>query len=146
VGSELQRLFVQRAISTRPLSLDAFIESLGSVYEMAAAQQDAHEFFTALMERLELDLGPEFGRGSAALFQVTIHRTIIQRQKKVELFEKSISIPIPAEGYDSLPESLAAMGSEKPSTYEDQPAIESQTFSDVPPLLIFQLCRYRYDR
>jgi hypothetical protein len=37
----------------------------------------------------------------------------------VELVEECISIPIPVEGYDSLTESLAAMGSEKPSTYED---------------------------
>jgi hypothetical protein len=144
-ASELQQLFVQLQISTRPLTLDAFIESLGAVYEIASVQQDAHEFFTALMERLEHDLGEEFESGIAELFQVSIKREIVQNGKTIELIEKCISVPIPVEGHESLRESLDMMGAEIQSNYEGNPAVEKQSFCGLPPVLIFQLCRYKYD-
>ena len=139
----LQKLFVDLQISTRALSLDAFIQSLGSVYDIASVQHDAHEFFMALLERLESDLGPEFGKRVAELFKIVIKKTIVRQDTVTEVSEDCMSLLVVVDGFDDLETSLKmAMQSED---CEGDAEIKKQCFAQLPEVLIMQLCRFKYD-
>lgn len=139
----LQKLFVDLQISTRALSLDAFIQSLGSVYEIASVQHDAHEFLMALLERLESGLGKRFSEKVSDLFKIIIKKTIEREGKITEVTEDCMSLPIVVDGFSDLETSLKeTMQSEDCA---GTAAIQKQCFAKLPKILTMQLCRFKYD-
>ena len=152
--STLQKLFMELQLSSRAPSPDSFIRALGSVQELAAVQHDAHEFFIALFERLETDLGDKFKEAEADFFGGKTTRTIEAPSidYKVSNEENFITMPVVVDGLKSLQESLSLMtASEHLSDEYDAgekgkaPAEQRLFFSKLPPILTFQLCRFKFN-
>lgn len=150
----LQQLFIELQLSSRAPSPDSFIRTLGSVQELAAVQHDAHEFFIALLERLEADLGNPFKQPEQQIFKGTIRRTIecASIDYKSSNEEEFMTMPIIVDGLKSLQESLSLMtASEHLSDEYDAgekgkaSATQKQLFSKLPPILAMQLCRFKYN-
>ncbi|EAY15365.1 Clan CA, family C19, ubiquitin hydrolase-like cysteine peptidase [Trichomonas vaginalis G3] len=149
----LQNLFTDLQLSSRAPSPDNFIRALGSVNELSMVQHDAHEFLVALLERLETDLGEKFVQGESQLFRGTTTRTIeCPSVDYVSTTEESFTtMPIIVDGLKSLRESLSLITA--PELLSDDydtgekgraQATQKLTFSQPPPILSFQLCRFKY--
>lgn len=151
--SALQHLFVELQLSSRAPTLDSFIRSLGSFQDLAHVQNDAHEFFVAFIERCETDLGEKFTEGINGIFGGITTTTIECPQcnflKRND--ERFYSFPVVVEGLKSLEESLnLSTAKEKLENYEIKEdlkvdAEQTVTFSRLPPILSFHLCRYTYN-
>ena len=120
---------------------------------MAHVQNDAHEFFIALIERLETDLGQSFTQGIDKIF-AGVTRTKIRCQESA--FEKSseekfYAFPVIVEGLRSLEESLnLVIAKENIKDYEIEQgkkvdAEQTLAFVKLPPILSFHLCRFAYN-
>lgn len=79
--ASLQNLFVQLQISGRPLNLDSFITALGGDAEMSNIQQDAQEFLTSLIDKLETDLGKPFTQAISQLFEIKVLKLLKQKKQ-----------------------------------------------------------------
>jgi len=152
----LQHLFVELQLSSRAPSLDPLIRTLGSVNDIACSQQDAHEFIIALFERLGNDIGPLFEEGIDHLFGIESQIIIKSKLFSSDIVnkEKSLMIPVTVEGFQTLVESLSfsileeEISGQNSYIFEDKKveATKSLRYSKLPPILIFQLCRFKYSK
>jgi len=150
----LQNLFTELQLSSRAPSPDLFIRSLGSVHELSAVQQDAHEFLIGLLERLETDLGEQFIESEYHIFGGSTKLSIEcpARNFKTAKIERFVALPVVVDGMSSLDESFSKMiTTEKIADYhyndETEPleAFQTQSITRLPPILALHLCRFRYN-
>lgn len=150
---ELQNLFKDLQLSSRAPSLDKFINSYGSASELAYIQHDAHEFFVTLLTRLESKLGVMFKDLKTTLFdgETTTTITCSQLNYKTVKKENFVTVPVTVDGLRSLGESLSLMtNSQKLSdSYQTEDgrvgeALSEMKFSNLPSILVFHLCRFKY--
>lgn len=152
VGS-LQNLFMDLQLSSRAPSPDNFIRTLGSFNELSMVQHDAHEFLVVLLERLEADIGEKFKQGESSLFSGKTLRTIEvpTLDFKTTSEEGFTTMPIIVDGLKNLRESLGLITA--PEILSDDydtgekgraQATQSLCFVKLPPILSFQLCRFKY--
>ena len=149
----LQNLFVELELSSRAPPMDAFIRSLGSFRDLALVQNDAHEFLIGLLERFEKDLGEEFKSGVDAIFRGRMAKVIECEGRGIvsQQTEDFLAVPVVVEGLRSLAESLTlSTATETVDEYELDdgtrvPAEKRSYFVKLPPILIFQLCRFTYN-
>ncbi|KAH0794464.1 Clan CA, family C19, ubiquitin hydrolase-like cysteine peptidase [Histomonas meleagridis] len=142
----LQNLFIELQTSSSVVSLNEFICTLGSFDDISHMQQDAHEFFITLIDRLESDLGAPFKEALSHLFHIVVHKTITQGTTVNEIDETYLSIPIIVEGFNNLNESLESnfFGKQKLDDYNGKEAYQKCSFRSFPHVLVLQLARYKY--
>lgn len=147
IEAALQNMFVDLQFSSRPLSIASFIGCLGPVADLAAGQEDVHEFLLSLFDRLETDLGSQFTKTLNSLFSARVHRRIVHNKKISEIDDLYLTIPITVDGQKDLREVLKQMSKvETLSDYEGGTAQQTSKFQKLSPFLIFQLCRFKYDK
>ena len=151
--SALQNLFVELQLSSRAPTMDGFIRSLGSFRDLAFVQNDAHEFLIGLLERFETDLGETFKSGVEGIFGGRITKVIRSCENDFvsESSDDFLAVPVVVEGLRSLSESLTlSTAKETLESYEMGDgtrgmAEQRSYFSKLPPILVFQLCRFAYN-
>ena len=149
-----QRLFTNLLTSLTPISIKEFINSFGPDYwNMVAYEQDAHEFMTSLFDKLDTENGKIFERERHSLFGVVSTRSIDCESLKIheETDEINNDISIPVSGIHSISQALDIITSkEKISNWDSgssgkAPAVRYTRYKSLPPILNFQLLRYRYN-
>ncbi|KAH0791235.1 Clan CA, family C19, ubiquitin hydrolase-like cysteine peptidase [Histomonas meleagridis] len=148
-----QQLFLDLQLSSRAPTLDTFIRALGSFNDLANVQNDANEFLIGILERLENDLGQTFTTSINHIFggltkHIITNDTLCYKYEKTESF---YTFPIPISGLKNLYEALELLTStEKIDSYDtgtDLGTIEAHqtfTFSKLPSIFAFHLCRFQY--
>ena len=150
----LQNLFVELQLSSRAPTMDAFIRSLGSFRDLAFVQNDAHEFLIGLLERFETDLGETFTDGVNEIFGGRITKVIRGDDGNMvsESSDDFLAVPVVVEGLRSLSESLTLSTAKEVLEDYDMGdgtrclAEQRSYFSKLPPVLVFQLCRFAYSK
>ena len=156
---ELQRLFGAIKAAGGPVSIKDFLTSFDkkAILSMVAREQDAHEFMLTLFDRADNELGKGFEKDRMELFGVTSAWVIeCSAVNKREVREEQVSeIQLPVAGYRGLYDSLKFVTAVEKLTGDNKwdagdglgmhDAVRYMKFSKLPPLLIFQLCRFAYN-
>ncbi|OHT16429.1 hypothetical protein TRFO_02685 [Tritrichomonas foetus] len=158
VSLELQKIFCDYLNASSTIHIRQFVSSFGtSSYEMSFREQDSHEFILQLFDKLDKENGKDFENLRNEIFGV--HSLRITECEEVNVKQQnqefSNDIELPVQGFNSIYESLQYLTEEESFVGENQwdtgtehgkkDAIRYLRYNKLPPFLIFNLYRYRYN-
>ena len=158
VTFELQKVFSELQSSQKAISIVKLIRAFGSnIYHMIAQEQDAHEFITALLDKIDTDLGKEFVKKREDVCGVIETRVLECPAAHIrnEVDELSNEIQVTVAGFDDLISSLREQTAVEKLTgnnqwdagekYGKQDAKRFIRYKKLPKVLLFHLVRVAYN-
>lgn len=158
VASGLQKVFVDLYTSPKAISIASFVKSFGDFFQMIAHEQDAHEFITGLLDKIDTELGKEFVEKREEIMSVVESRVLECKAANVknEVNETGNEIQVTVSGFDNLIDSLRDLtateeltGANKWDTGSElgkQDAKRYVKYKKLPKVLLFQLIRFAYNK
>jgi len=155
---KMQKVFLELAASCGAVSLIDFVSSFGkNTSNMILHENDAHEFMTMLLDKLDTEQGKDFTKRRLSLMGITSTRIIscLNVDLKSEVDEIANEIQVPVLGFTNLVDSLRSITSSEKLVGENQwdagkehgkmDAERFMRFKNLPPVIFFQLCRFSYN-